>query len=1150
MNPLNLFYTIRSYVDSYAGFLGRRFLSVIWLVAICVIIWFYGYLVGYGTFKPLESATNRLIVIGIVIVVWAIFMIVSFLRARKRDRELVDDLESDVEAGKSAEVGEIRTRLKEAITLLRKVTRKRFGYIYELPWYVIFGAPGSGKTTALSNSGLKFPLGEASGSSAVSGIGGTRNCNWWFAEEAILVDTAGRYTTQDDGTGAAKAGWEGFLNLLRKHRRSQPINGAIVTLSVADLMQRDPDNMQEELRAVRQRLSELDTLLNARVPVYVLLTKADLLTGFIDFFDGFSRSDRDQVWGTTFSLEESQNPGGTLPDRFLEEFSLLQARVDAMLLERLQQEPDIETRGRIFRFPAELAALRDRLHLAVSELASGSKLMEPAFIRGIYLASGTQPNAQVSRERRSYFLPRLFRDVIFEEASLVAHDKRLSRRQRLIRRGAVALAGFVIAVVLAGWIAAYSQNKRAINEAESQIDSYERLSRGIPVQNVDDTDFVRILPALDSLRRVTAGFDQERPLIASFGLSQASKLEGRQQIAYRNALNGLLLPRLLVRIQRTLDQNDDVNKTFDALKFYGMLAGLGDVDRDFIAVQAQDMFAALYPGDNRADARRSLVQHVDSLVSGVIDPIRIDDVRIADAREKIREESVSARAFNLLLNRRDGRSLPAWTPGDALGPIGEKAFERKSGKPWREGIAGIYTREGYSKVVVPYLDDAVREALNEGWVRGEPTADDNQSIETISSAVLQQYYDSFQKNWQSVLSDIRIRKPESLSDASEIVRILASNPSPLQNLAQSITSATQLRSIEGDAVDTDRIPAPAITGLPDVPDIYEGLRNALKPSEPGNEPTGDNDAKTRSRIASLTPPLQALFGQLSRAATSNAEVARVFDVDSQLNQANQAVVEEARQLPLPLDAWIAGLTADISALVIDTARTSIRDQWSANNRHLCSSIVDGRYPFERGSTRDVSMSDFIRLFGPSGVMQTFFKERMEPFVDTGASPWRWRGTFGADGSQSQAIAQFENADKIRRAFFPAGSEKPAIGINIRPVALSSSANAVMLELEGERVVYFHGPVQAKSITWPSQQSVNLSRVAFQPGGWQQALTVNGDWSPFRLFDQAELSQTDGDSFRAKFNNGQYDAEFDVQFGSVLNPFRMKALEDFVCPEQF
>ncbi|MGO8484708.1 hypothetical protein AB9F39_36300, partial [Rhizobium leguminosarum] len=66
----------------------------------------------------------------------------------------------------------VRSRLKEALQLLRRITKKRFGYIYELPWYVIFGAPGSGKTTALTNSGLKFPLGDALGSNSVQGIGG------------------------------------------------------------------------------------------------------------------------------------------------------------------------------------------------------------------------------------------------------------------------------------------------------------------------------------------------------------------------------------------------------------------------------------------------------------------------------------------------------------------------------------------------------------------------------------------------------------------------------------------------------------------------------------------------------------------------------------------------------------------------------------------------------------------------------------------------------------------------------------------------------------------------------------------------------------------------------------------------------------------
>jgi type VI secretion system protein ImpL len=80
--------------------------------------------------------------------------------------------------------------------------------------------------------------------------------------------------------------------------------------------------------------------------------------------------------------------------------------------------------------------------------------------------------------------------------------------------------------------------------------------------------------------------------------------------------------------------------------------------------------------------------------------------------------------------------------------------------------------------------------------------------------------------------------------------------------------------------------------------------------------------------------------------------------------------------------------------------------------------------------------------------------------------------------------------------------------------------------------------------------VNVSRVAFQPGGWQQALTENGDWSPFRLFDEADITDEGEDLFRARFASGGQTAEFDIQFGSVLNPFRLKALSDFACPAQF
>ena len=52
------------------------------------------------------------------------------------------------------------------------------------------------------------------GKAAVRGVGGTRNCDWWFTDEAVFLDTAGRYTTQDSDAASDSEGWKEFLALL------------------------------------------------------------------------------------------------------------------------------------------------------------------------------------------------------------------------------------------------------------------------------------------------------------------------------------------------------------------------------------------------------------------------------------------------------------------------------------------------------------------------------------------------------------------------------------------------------------------------------------------------------------------------------------------------------------------------------------------------------------------------------------------------------------------------------------------------------------------------------------------------------------------------------------------------------------------------
>src|SRR5690606_29411889 len=119
----------------------------------------------------------------------------------------------------------LRKRMAEAVRAIRSSrigqTRGR-GALYELPWYVIIGNPAAGKSTAILNSGLRFPF-EDNRSNVIHGLGGTRNCDWYFTTEGIVLDTAGRYSVSAED----RLEWLTFLDLLRKHRPRAPINGII-----------------------------------------------------------------------------------------------------------------------------------------------------------------------------------------------------------------------------------------------------------------------------------------------------------------------------------------------------------------------------------------------------------------------------------------------------------------------------------------------------------------------------------------------------------------------------------------------------------------------------------------------------------------------------------------------------------------------------------------------------------------------------------------------------------------------------------------------------------------------------------------------------------------------------------------------------------
>ena len=283
----------------------RGFLIGLAVVALVLLVWFGGPLVAIAGWTPLASVAARLVFL-LALVVAALGVALWRARRQRADNEkVVSEMIADNEGDDQLqeEVGEQRERLREALALVRRWRPGRFRSVYDLPWYILIGVPGSGKSTALLNSGLDFPLRDRMGVESVRGVGGTRNCDWWFTNRAVVIDTAGRYTAQESADRRDARGWESFLGLLRRYRPRQPINGVILSVSVADLLEQTPTERALHARALKQRVQELKNRLGVVFPVYMVLTKTDLLEGFTETFGMLTESEREEVLGMTFELD-------------------------------------------------------------------------------------------------------------------------------------------------------------------------------------------------------------------------------------------------------------------------------------------------------------------------------------------------------------------------------------------------------------------------------------------------------------------------------------------------------------------------------------------------------------------------------------------------------------------------------------------------------------------------------------------------------------------------------------------------------------------------------------------------------------------------------------------------------------------------------
>jgi type VI secretion system protein ImpL len=281
------------------------------------------------------------------------------------------------------------------------------------------------------------------------------------------------------------------------------------------------------------------------------------------------------------------------------------------------------------------------------------------------------------------------------------------------------------------------------------------------------------------------------------------------------------------------------------------------------------------------------------------------------------------------------------------------------------------------------------------------------------------------------------------------------------------------------------------------------------------------------------------------AAESSGRSTLAAGESKEIQEAKQA----AARLPQPVGGLVATLAQDSATLVAGGARARLNNLWTSQVLPFCREAIGDRYPFQRGSRRETTPHDFGRLFGPGGLLDTFFSENLSQIADTSRRTWRWAG--GGIGIPDSVLTQFQRAAEIREAFFMGGGKLPGVSFQLTPTGMDSGVSQFILDIGGQIVDYRHGPLKAQALQWPSADGIGRARLVFSAlDGRQTSRTEEGAWAWFRVLDGARMQSTGQEElFRVTFSLSGMSARFDLQAASVRNPFQLDALRGFRCPER-
>lgn len=1117
-------------------------------------------------------STLVIILVLVAIIVW------SVLKARRAANKIEKALASQgakqaasARPDMAADVNAMQNEFTKAVGAL-KGSKLGKDALFALPWYVIIGPPGVGKSTALRNSGLQFPYLSDRRGGAVKGIGGTRNCDWWMTNQAVIVDTAGRYTTEDTDRDE----WLAFLDLLKDTRPKRPINGILLAVSVTDLALGNEDEINVMAQKCRARIDEVTARLEMSVPVYVLFTKCDLLPGFVEMFAEMGKTERAQIWG--FTLPVLAGGAGSDPiGVFADQFDRLADRNEQRAYRRMGEERRLDARGKIYAFPQHFELLRDNLANFVGQVFTPNVYAETPLLRGCYFTSGTQEGRPIDRlmgsmaqafgmqpqnllgqqqqEARSYFLGQLFNKVIFADRELAQRSAKHLRKAKILRWGG-ASAIFATAIGLAVLpVRSMRQNQALLSEVDAAGDK-------VAEHQADEAATIISLERIEPLYEVEEklrGYETDStPVKLRWGMYQGDTLfpeteatfgeVGRDELIRPLAAERAdALRRFVARYQNPEDEPpaDEYLENFESLRFYLLVSGrISDYrtnlsgEKLFDADRKENEWLIDYVARNWA---RLLMVTADE-DKAAMKSIATAWVRVLrDRGEELEIEADDALVKQAQEVLKRGDQTEAWL-AEIIVEAGKTETVRDIGlrdivttsfyKNDDVRVRGAFTRAGWEKYARGYLSRPPGDFVGSEWVLG---LTDEQAAErqiTQRLKLRSRYFEQYIQDWNTFVSKIYIDTPDTLVDSLKMFQDLSRGANPplkalLTYVAYNIVvEEEKLEPGEKPWFHTENLP-PAVKDTmakerakvgPEGQKLFFENIDVLKHFEhfisfgvPPTPPPGEAPPPASAlEVDAYQEQLQLVRDAMQAAVDDPAELAAL----GKRLKTSTTVVKG--QVGGQHEQWRARFDA-ILLPPFDAAR-GVVEGGEAAGVHLswCQQVyvpwqeqVASKYPFNPKGY-DMPLSEFSNWFKPdAGPVWEYYKLALNSRIVKNGNVFNIAPGGSSTITYNPRLPPFlTDVGDIGAVAYPPGADKPKFEFEVQ-IDGTPGVSEITLAVDGKKVSYRGGPQKWERMTWPGEGDPGAKVSAKALGGQSGDVNKAGEWGLWRLLGEATVTGSAG-----------------------------------------